>query len=196
MAPATFRALWALWFLAWAASSRGMKRRVRGDSTWAWIVRQLPYLAGLALLAWPASTGLLSARLVPTGDEIAPSLFALNVCGLGFTLWARGVLGGNWSNVVVLREGHELVTDGPYTLVRHPIYAGLLLAAGAWALADGSVMALTGLTLIAVSLAVQIRDEERLMTAAFGAAYARYREAVPALLPRGALARAWASWSR
>lgn len=196
MAPATFTALWAFWLLAWVATAGGMKPRTRGDSRLAWVARQLPYGAGLALLAWHAPRGPWSARLIPTGDEIAPSLFALNVCGLGFTLWARNVLGRNWSNVVVLREGHELVTDGPYALVRHPIYAGLLLAAGAWTLADGSAMALAGLILVAGSLAVQIRDEERLMRAAFGPVYDRYRETVPALLPKDALARAWAAWSR
>ncbi len=188
--------IWGLWCLAWAAASRGVKPVARGDSWSDWLTRQVPYVGGLALLALPAPSGLLAHRIVPTGDEIAPLLVALTVGGLGLTLWARRVLGGNWSNVVVLREHHELVTDGPYTLVRHPIYSGLLLAAIAWSLADGSVMALGGITLVVGALAVQIRDEERLMDAAFGASYARYRAEVPALLPLGAPGRLLAYLTR
>ncbi|MDE2334934.1 MAG: isoprenylcysteine carboxylmethyltransferase family protein [Rhodospirillales bacterium] len=188
--------IWGLWFLTWAIASRGVKPVARGDSWGDWLTRQVPYVGGLVLLALPAPSGLLSRRIVPGGDEIAPLLVVLTVCGLGLTLWARRVLGGNWSNVVVLREEHELVTDGPYTLVRHPIYSGLLLAAIAWALADGSVMALIGISLVVGALAVQIRDEERLMDAAFGASYARYRTEVPALLPLAAPARLLAYLTR
>lgn len=179
----TIAAIWAAWLLAWAVASRGVKAQVRGDSWSDWLTRQVPYVGGLALLALPAPSGLLARRIVPTGDEIAPVFVLLTICGLGLTLWARRVLGGNWSNVVVLRENHELITEGPYTLMRHPIYSGILLASVAWALADGSVMALAGIVLVIGALAVQIRDEERLMDAAFGASYARYREEVPALVP-------------
>jgi protein-S-isoprenylcysteine O-methyltransferase Ste14 len=189
-------AVWALWSLTWAILSRGVKPMLRGDSWADWLIREVPYVAGLALLALPAPPGFLSHRVVPTGDEIAPVLILLTVCGLGLTLWARHVLGGNWSNVVVLRENHELITDGPYMLVRHPIYSGLLLAAIAWALAGGTVMALAGLGLVGFCLAAQIRDEERLMQAAFGATYTRYRAAVPALLPLGAPGRLLAYLTR
>ena len=189
-------AIWAAWLATWAAASRGVKPQARGDSWGDWMTRQVPYVGGLALLALPAPSGLLARRIVPTGDEIAPFFVLLTVCGLGLTLWARRVLGGNWSNVVVLREGHELITEGPYTLMRHPIYSGILLASVAWALADGTIMALAGIVLVLGALAVQIRDEERLMDAAFGASYARYREAVPALLPVGAPGRLFAFLTR
>jgi protein-S-isoprenylcysteine O-methyltransferase Ste14 len=182
-------AIWSLWFVLWALLSRGVKPVLRGDSWADWMVRQFPYFMGLAMLALPVPLGSLARRVIPTGDEIAPVLILLTVCGLGLTLWARLVLGGNWSNVVVLREDHELITDGPYMLMRHPIYSGLLLAAVAWALADGTLMALAGLGLVGSCLVQQIRDEERLMQAAFGASYARYREEVPALLPLAAPVR-------
>jgi protein-S-isoprenylcysteine O-methyltransferase Ste14 len=45
-----------------------------------------------------------------------------------FSVWARVHIGRNWSGVVTIKEGHELVDTGPYALVRHPIYTGLLVA--------------------------------------------------------------------
>ena len=47
--------------------------------------------------------------------------------GLLLTLWARVVLGGNWSSGVAFKEQHELIERGPYAYVRHPIYSGVLL---------------------------------------------------------------------
>jgi protein-S-isoprenylcysteine O-methyltransferase Ste14 len=51
----------------------------------------------------------------------------LALLGLGIAIWARVSLGGNWSSRVTLKEGHELIQRGPYRLIRHPIYSGLLL---------------------------------------------------------------------
>lgn len=52
-------------------------------------------------------------------------LFAL---GLGFAIWARMHIGRNWGTPMSQKDGAELVTSGPYHLVRHPIYSGILLA--------------------------------------------------------------------
>src|SRR5260221_8388257 len=51
----------------------------------------------------------------------------LVLLGLWIAIWARVTLGGNWSSRVTLKEGHELIQRGPYRLIRHPIYSGLLL---------------------------------------------------------------------
>ena len=50
------------------------------------------------------------------------------VAGLAFAVWARVHLGRNWSGTVTVKENHELIRSGPYAIVRHPIYTGLLLA--------------------------------------------------------------------
>ena len=51
----------------------------------------------------------------------------LTGAGLIVALWARTILGTNWSSNVVLKEQHELIERGPYRFVRHPIYTGVLL---------------------------------------------------------------------
>ena len=62
-------------------------------------------------------------------------LFAV---GLGFAIWARRALGHNWGTPMSQKYEPELVTSGPYWMVRHPIYSGILVAG------LGTAVALTG----------------------------------------------------
>lgn len=59
------------------------------------------------------------------------------ICGLAFAVWARIHLGRNWSGTVTVKEDHELIRSGPYGIVRHPIYTGLLLAIAGTAIVFG-----------------------------------------------------------
>ena len=70
---------------------------------------------------------------------------ALAATGLGFAGWARIHLGRLWSGRVTLKEDHTIVRTGPYGLVRHPIYTGLLLALVGTVLAQVTVAAIAGL---------------------------------------------------
>jgi protein-S-isoprenylcysteine O-methyltransferase Ste14 len=92
-------------------------------------------------------------------------------------------LAGNWSGTVTLKKGHELVQSGPYALVRHPIYTGLLVALIGTAVAVDRWRAVAGLTLLMTGIAYKISVEERFMREQFGDAYARYRARVKALVP-------------
>ena len=108
---------------------------------------------------------------------------ALVAIGLGFAAWARVRLGANWSAEVTVKQNHELVRSGPYALVRHPIYTGVLFALIGTALSVDKWRALVGLALIAAGFLRKIVIEERFMQAEFGEAYEHYRAEVPALIP-------------
>src|SRR5262245_23323638 len=103
---------------------------------------------------------------------------------------ARRALRPFWSGPVAVRAGHAVVTSGPYALVRHPIYLGVLL------LAAGTVLAHTSLATVCVALGLSVgiglkmRAEERALVAICGEAYTRYAAEVPALIPRPARLRA------
>jgi protein-S-isoprenylcysteine O-methyltransferase Ste14 len=100
------------------------------------------------------------------------------------TMWAVRTLGKQWALNARLVEGHSLITSGPFSMMRHPIYTGMLgmlLATGmafseAWALALGIVFFLAG-------LAVRVRAEEKLLAAEFGSTFEEYRRRVPAVIP-------------
>jgi protein-S-isoprenylcysteine O-methyltransferase Ste14 len=100
-----------------------------------------------------------------------------------FTLWARWTLGKMWSSVPALREKHELHTDGPYRITRHPIYTGILGMLVGSALVVGSGGVVLALLLFGGVFLIRIPREEQLMQQTFGERYVRYQRRVPRLVP-------------
>ena len=101
-----------------------------------------------------------------------------------FTIWARVSLGLMWSaSPNVLQADHELRTDGPYSITRHPIYTGLFGMLLGSVLLNGLGSSLALLVVGVVVLASRIPIEERLMSKTFPDEYDRYRERVPRLVP-------------
>lgn len=100
-----------------------------------------------------------------------------------YTLWARWVLGTMWASHAVVREGHRLVTTGPYKITRHPIYSGLLGMILGSALSLGQGMAVLSFVAVLLFFLIRIRHEEQLMIMTFGDQYAEYQKRVPALIP-------------
>ena len=92
-------------------------------------------------------------------------------------------LAGNWSGTVTLKQDHSLTRTGPYRLVRHPIYTGILTALLGSAIAEAERRGFAGLALIILAFLRKIAIEERFLIAQFGEAYARYRAEVSALIP-------------
>lgn len=111
------------------------------------------------------------------------------ICSTVFTLWARVALGTMWSPSPTVKVAHQLRTDGPYSVTRHPIYTGLLgmLLGTVFLLGFGHWLELLPVALVFVEL--RIRVEERMMVATFPQAYPGYRGRVPQLLPRARRSR-------
>ncbi|MBI1748634.1 MAG: isoprenylcysteine carboxylmethyltransferase family protein [Acidobacteria bacterium] len=109
---------------------------------------------------------------------------ALAAVSVWLTATAVRVLGKEWSITARVLEGHKLATEGPYRLVRHPIYTamfGMLLATG---LAISQARALLPAILILwVGTVIRIRSEEKLLREMFGAEFESYARRVPALFP-------------
>ena len=106
----------------------------------------------------------------------------LFVLGLGFAIWARVHIGRNWGSPMSQKDEPELVTSGPYHLVRHPIYSGILLGG------VGTAVALSWLWLIAVALAgvyfvYSATVEESYLTEQFPETYPVYRSSTKMLVP-------------
>lgn len=109
---------------------------------------------------------------------------ALSFAGCLIAIWARLTLGRNWSAQVSLKTGHELVRSGPYAYIRHPIYAGLLLAVVGTAIVLGEWRGIAAITLIAIAHGLKARIEEQFLISQFGEEYAHYREKTGFLIPR------------
>jgi len=144
----------------------------------------IPLLIGAYLIFnGPRLSDPLRLRVIPHVDAIAWTGVILCIAGLLFCLWARFTLGRNWSGVVTLKGGHELITRGPYAIVRHPIYAGLLVMIVATVIVHGHVAGVIALPLVFWGLWIKLRYEERLMLEKFPEEYAAYRRCVKRLIP-------------
>jgi protein-S-isoprenylcysteine O-methyltransferase Ste14 len=168
---------WAAFWLYWLVAAFSVKR---GRVPWS---RELPIRVVIAVVV------ILLTRLGafrghgvsadPWRAGIGLVLFAL---GLGFAIWARIHIGRNWGSPMTQKDEPELVTSGPYGLVRHPIYSGIL-AAGV-----GTAVALSWVWLTAVALAgvyflYSAMVEERYMTAQFPDGYPAYKRSTKMLVP-------------
>jgi protein-S-isoprenylcysteine O-methyltransferase Ste14 len=176
--------LWIAWLIVWGVSAIGVKRAVRRESRASRLSHMLPLAVVGWLLAAPHAGGSwLAMRFLPPAAAWFWLGLALLAAGLGFSVAARVSLGGNWSGTVTLKDGHELIRRGPYRIVRHPIYTGLLMGLLGTALAIGELRGLVALGLATVAFLRKIPIEERFLTDQFGEAYGRYRAEVPALVP-------------
>jgi protein-S-isoprenylcysteine O-methyltransferase Ste14 len=120
---------------------------------------------------------------VPNSETSGMTGLLLVLLGIAFAIWARLVLGGNWSGRVTVKQGHTLIRRGPYTIVRHPIYSGLLLAFLGVAIILGQIRGLLGVGVLLLSFWLKSRIEERFMLEEFGAQYREYQRQVKALIP-------------
>ncbi|MGA8271936.1 MAG: isoprenylcysteine carboxylmethyltransferase family protein, partial [Candidatus Sulfotelmatobacter sp.] len=115
--------------------------------------------------------------------NIAALGFALIVFGVAFGIWARLTLGSNWSGTVTLKDNHTLIRRGPYRIVRHPIYTGILAALIGSALERGLRRSLIALPLCGLGFWLKIMTEEQFMVQRFGETYLQYKQQVKALVP-------------
>ena len=107
----------------------------------------------------------------------------LVVVGIAFAIFARFALGGNWSGSVTVKQDHTLIRRGPYSIVRHPIYTGLILAFLGVAVIVGQLRGLLGVAVLFLSFWLKSRVEERFMQEQFGAEYRTYQHQVKGLIP-------------
>lgn len=177
--------IWIAWLASWIAASFWSSRaqaRVGDLETWTY---RAALIAGGVLL-FPVWAGQLlgEKQLWEVGYRGALVLAAIMLAGLAFTWSARIYLGRLWSSAITRKEDHRIVDTGPYALVRHPIYTGLIVALLATAVAEGRVTALIGTVLVIFGIWLKARSEERFLAVELsGDAYGAYRRRVPMLVP-------------
>jgi protein-S-isoprenylcysteine O-methyltransferase Ste14 len=179
-------AVWAGFYGYWvlAAAKGRHEREARAEASRSYMVHTTLFLLAFALvLTGPRPFGPLARRFLPDRPEFRWAGMTLLVAGLGLAVWARRHLGSYWSGHSVIRAGHRLVRGGPYAIVRHPIYTGLVLAMLGTAVALGEWRGLLAVPLLVTACVLKIRKEERWLLQDFGEEYARYRREVRAVVP-------------
>jgi protein-S-isoprenylcysteine O-methyltransferase Ste14 len=177
--------IWACWLvlaLVWAVAGLFAKRTVERTSG-SWRSSLLVRLLLIAILGLASTAGSVGGRLWVPGPLIGWLLATVVVIGLAFALWARAEIGRDWSAGIVLKEDHRLIRSGPYAIVRHPIYTGLIAMVLATSLDLGAAAGIALALALAAVLWGKSRREERLMAATFPDAYPDYRRRVRAFVP-------------
>lgn len=178
--------LWVAWAISWVLAAGWSARTERRVGVKGELAYRLVLIAG-AIVFFPRAHGYRGPlRLwMVTRDEawICTALIAL---GFAFTWWARIHLGTLWSGWITRKADHRVIDTGPYGMVRHPIYTGILLAVYATAAAKGTIPGVLGALLITLGLWMKARLEERWLREELDpGAYDDYRRKVPMLVPFG-----------
>lgn len=178
-----FALLWILFIVVWIVSAFKSKATVRRQGGGGRIVQLALSLAGSLLIFQPWRVETVNVRFVPDMAAVSMAGIVLTAAGIAFAIWARFTIGRNWSGTVTVKQNHELVRQGPYRIVRHPIYSGLLLAFTGTAIGYGMTACLIGVALISIGFWLKVKTEEQFMTERFGAQYVQYQRDVKALIP-------------
>jgi protein-S-isoprenylcysteine O-methyltransferase Ste14 len=179
-----FPILWIAFLLYWQIKAAGTKTTKRLEPAASRILRAFAFLIVIVLLSTTRiPLRWLYLQLWPSGIWPFWVGAAFTIAGLLFAVWAREHLGSNWSRSVTVKQGHELITTGPYTAVRHPIYTGILTGFLGTAIAISQVRGVIVFVLVFLVFWAKLRMEEEWMRSEFGETYATYAHQTAALVP-------------
>jgi protein-S-isoprenylcysteine O-methyltransferase Ste14 len=173
---------WIAWLLYWLLMAFRNKRTVERGGFIGYRVVIVAVVGGLVLVAHPVAVRS-AAHLWHTTLALGVLSDCIVLAGLAFTVWARIVLGRNWSVEVTFKQDHELIESGPYALARHPIYTGLIAMALGSAIDYGRTFGFVLFVALCAGLWWKARLEERMMNQHFPDAYAQYKKRVRAVIP-------------
>jgi protein-S-isoprenylcysteine O-methyltransferase Ste14 len=189
---------WDIWAATWIIAALWSARTVKRPKRSGEVLYRILTLCGFILLLapllrrvsghfevvnWP---GVLGTKFWTPPLTVGWAMVGVTTVAFLFAWWARIYLGRLWSGSITRKEGHNVVDTGPYGIVRHPIYTGIIAAAIATAVAIGVLHAILGALFLIVGYWLKARLEEQFLRAELGAeTYDAYRRRVPMLVPFG-----------
>jgi protein-S-isoprenylcysteine O-methyltransferase Ste14 len=176
---------WYAFLIVWIAGTLKLKPAKTTESDTARLYTSLVLaLAGFLLFEQAWVLGVLGVRILPQTSIVGWFGVALTFFGAVISIWARIIIGSNWSSRVTIKVDHQLIRSGPYKYVRHPIYTGMLLAFLGTAVVLGELRGLVAIALAVVALSLKAQREEKFMRSEFGDSYQQYRGQTGFLVPR------------
>jgi protein-S-isoprenylcysteine O-methyltransferase Ste14 len=180
--------VWMFFLVVWA--SAWLRSSIALRTAYPWLDGLHLVLVGAGILLMVLSPlhslpyqWLLSQSFLPTFNPLTHIASGLTAAGMILAIWARFILGRQWNTTISIQENHELIRRGPYRIVRHPIYAGMLLAGFGTTLALHTAGAAMGLVLLIATYVTKIGREDRWLVKELGESYAGYKRSVAAILP-------------
>jgi protein-S-isoprenylcysteine O-methyltransferase Ste14 len=175
--------LWELLGVAWLVMWFGTKKVKQRETSLERAKHLLPLFLGFWML-FERNWDVLDPRLVPNIPSVRWIGLSLTAVGVAIGIWARVSLGANWSGVVTLKDGHELISKGLYRWIRHPIYTGILLAMSGTAVIKGHLRGWVGFLIVLAAFYFKARREEGFLRQEFGARFEEHARRTGMFLPR------------
>jgi protein-S-isoprenylcysteine O-methyltransferase Ste14 len=113
--------------------------------------------------------------LLPAGPILRCAGVLITALGMAISIWARVSLGTNWSGMVTLKNNHELIRNGPYRRIRHPIYTGILVGVIGTALIYSQLRGLLCFLILYITFYFKARREEAFLLHEFGPNFTEHR---------------------
>jgi protein-S-isoprenylcysteine O-methyltransferase Ste14 len=168
----------------WLVAAFGVKKTLARQTDFERIAYMcLWVIAFLLLLSDNISFPFLYRQVFIQNGSFKIAGFVICVSGLAFSVWARIVLGTNWSGRITIKKDHDLIQRGPYALTRNPIYTGFFLAFIGCTMTLGLLKGYLSLPFITVGIFLKIRKEEVYMHQVFSNRFVEYKQKVKRLLP-------------
>ena len=178
--PQIAAAMWLAWLVSWNIAAfwrdKSSAEAPRNDYRLFFVIMVLGFSLTFGLFGWVAEP------LWRVGPNLGRAMLGLTAAGLLFTWWARLHMGRLWHGGVSRTADHRVIDSGPFALVRHPIYTGLIVAVVAMAVLQARALAFVGAALFAFGFILKARVEERFLTLQLPD-YGRYRDQVRMIVP-------------
>jgi protein-S-isoprenylcysteine O-methyltransferase Ste14 len=176
--------IWVAFLASWVGASFWQGRTKKQVMTLDSQRYRLPILVGGILYTPWIAQALGWKPLWVLGNTGIAVAALLSIGGIAFAWWGRLHLGKFWSNTITHKEDHRVIDTGPYGLVRHPIYTGLIFGMLITGIAIGLVTTILGAILISLGMWQKGRMEEVFLSKELGEdAYGAYCRRVPMIIP-------------
>jgi len=172
-----------LLLVVWFYTGLKTKTTIRREQFSSRIKSLILACCSFPLVYWSRlAIGLLGLRFLPPTPLVLYGGLLLNVAGILFSIMARIRLGANWSATVTLKQDHELIQSGPYSITRHPIYTGFLFGFAGAVIILGEIRGLIAWVLLFLALEMKAAKEEEFMKSRFSG-YEQYSKRVRKFIP-------------
>lgn len=159
------------------------KQTIVKEKSTSRLIYLLCLVVGMALIFYEDFPyGYLSGPIYKINNSWSWTGIIITAIGISFSLWARLIIGSNWSGVVLIKKDHKLIQSGPYSIVRHPTYSGFICALIGTVMVLDQLRGIVGLIILVVSFLWKIEKEENMLSSQFSN-YSDYQQNTKKLIP-------------
>jgi protein-S-isoprenylcysteine O-methyltransferase len=173
---------WVALIVYWLIKGSDVKQNIERHVSFKYILL-LSFVVAAVFIVMLYTKTFLQYTLWQTSVQLGELTDIIVLAGFGFAVWARAILGRNWSPHITIKKGHKLIKHGPYSIVRHPIYTGMIIMLVGTAINIGQVFAFVLLLAFFLGFNAKCRLEEELLVKHFSKEYKVYKKRVKSIVP-------------